>query len=125
RAALGADHEPACVEAHLEAVAEADERVASEPLATLDTLQQKAGRERAELHECRHRGIEVTGYVEGWLQLTSLRHVETPKKSRQQKTHPGLSGDGFQVPLDSFKSRETSWPSAHSVMKCATTRDAC
>src|SRR5215469_7123049 len=96
RPALSADGQPTGIQTHREAVAEADERIARQALAAFDTLQQEARRERAELHECRHRGVEITGYVEGWLQRTLLRHVETTKNPSR-----GYPEMGFLVPLDS------------------------
>src|SRR5579862_6166239 len=64
RTALTADREASGVEPYLEPVAEADEGVAREPLASLDALEQEARREGAELHERRYGSIEVTGNVE-------------------------------------------------------------
>ena len=50
--------------AHLERVTETDERVTREPFAPFDALEQKAWLERGELHERRHRRVQITGYVE-------------------------------------------------------------
>ncbi|MDE2138139.1 MAG: hypothetical protein KGJ68_11950, partial [Gammaproteobacteria bacterium] len=57
---------------------------------------QEARRECAELHERRDRGVEVTGDVEGRLQLSALPKNRTDNK----KPIPGSSGDGFLVPLN-------------------------
>src|SRR2546421_414573 len=118
RVTLRADHQARAVEPHLQRVAETDERVTREPLAALDALEQKARLERGELHERRHRRVEITGYVEGGLQ-----RCRTPKVDQHNKKPiPGSSGDGFLVPQE-ILSRE-SQPSAHSVMRGATTRNA-
>src|SRR5205085_1575801 len=94
RPALVADREPRAVEPHFQRVAETDERVTRQPLAALDALEQKARTERRELHERRHRRVEITGYVEGWLQRCG-----TPNVDRDNKTPiPGSSGDGFLAP---------------------------
>ena len=50
---------PVAIELDLEAVAEADEGVAREPLAALDALEQEARLERRELHERRDRRVEI------------------------------------------------------------------
>src|ERR1700730_17930925 len=85
---------PRLTEPHLQCVTETDERVTREPFAPLDALEQKARRERGELHARRHRCVEITGYVEGWLQ-----RFRTPDADQDNKKPiPGSSGDGFLVP---------------------------
>src|SRR6266404_8319892 len=64
RLMLRADRKARAIEPHLQRVAETDERVTREPLAALDALEQKARLERGELHERRHRRVQITGYVE-------------------------------------------------------------
>jgi len=71
RRALAADHEPARIEPHLEAIAEADEGEASEPLTALDALEQEARAERGQLHERRYRRVQITRNVERRLQRSS------------------------------------------------------
>ena len=62
-----ADVQTGCLQPHLETVAEADERIAREPLPTLDAFQQKTRAKRRELQIRRHRRIEIGGNVKGWL----------------------------------------------------------
>ena len=57
--------------AHLEAIAETNEREASEPLSSLDAFEQEARAECGELQERRYRRIEITGNVERRLQGSS------------------------------------------------------
>lgn len=63
-----AERESAAIEPDLETVAEADERVAREPFATLDALEEESGLERGELRERGNRSIQVAGDVERWFQ---------------------------------------------------------
>ncbi len=52
------------IQPQLEAVAEADEGIAREPLAPLHAFQQEARPERLQLEVGRHRGVEVGRDVE-------------------------------------------------------------
>ena len=61
---LAVDREPVGVELDGHGLAETDERVACEPLAALDALQQESRLERLQLHVRRYRGIEIGGDVE-------------------------------------------------------------
>ena len=64
RQTFAAELEPGGIEPELEAVAEADERVARQTFAALHALEQEARPERLELQVGRHRGVEVGGDVE-------------------------------------------------------------
>ena len=64
RQPFAAEAQACCVEPQLEAVAEADEGIAREPLAPLHAFQQEARPERLELEVGRHRGVEVGRDVE-------------------------------------------------------------
>ena len=85
RPPLRADRQPSAIEPHLEAVTEADERVTRQPLAAFDALQQETRLERGELHECRHRCVEIARYVEWRFQCAPT--IKNPS--------PEVSGDGF------------------------------
>ncbi len=61
------DAQAPVIEPDLEAIAEADERIARQPFAALDAFQQKAGLERLEFQIGRDWGVQVCGDVEGWL----------------------------------------------------------
>src|SRR5580658_817421 len=63
----GADMEARRFEPHVEAIAEADERIARQPLAAFDALQQEARTERRQLQIGRNRCIQIRSNVEWWL----------------------------------------------------------
>src|SRR5207244_12080448 len=92
-AALLPDPEPRAIEPHLERIPEPDEGIAREPLAALDALEEKPRREGTELHERRHRRVEVTGYVEWWLQCELQTKNPSPGSSgRSEERRVGKEG---------------------------------
>jgi hypothetical protein len=64
RTSLAVDLQAVGVEPVFEAIAETDEGIAREALATFDALEQEARPERLQLQVRRHRCVEVGGYVE-------------------------------------------------------------
>ena len=62
--ALAVHREAVGIQLERQCLAEADERIAREPLAALDALEQEARLERLELHVGRYRRIEIGRYVE-------------------------------------------------------------
>ena len=62
-----ADMQARRIEPHFQAIAEADEGIAREPLAALDAFQQEPRAQSAQFHIGRHRRVEVGGDVERWL----------------------------------------------------------
>ena len=64
RLQVGPDAQSAGVEPQLEAVAETDERIARQPLAPFDALEQEARPEGLQLEKGRDRGVEIGGDVE-------------------------------------------------------------
>jgi hypothetical protein len=80
------------VAAHLEPVAEADERVAPDAVPVLHTLQEETRVQRAELQIHRCRRIEVCWNVEGMVQRGLLSPVR--KMSSETKNPPSEAGGG-------------------------------
>ena len=93
------DGQAALVEPHLEAIAEADERIARQPLAALDALQQEARLERLELEIGRHRRVQVGGNVERRFQAAVPRRATSLREVRARGDKKPISGfalgDGF------------------------------
>jgi hypothetical protein len=87
----------AVLDAHLERIAEADERVASESLAPLGALEEEARRQGPELEVGRDRCVEVRGDVERGLHLSSRTRRRWPGW-RHEKTHRRLPGVGCGHP---------------------------
>ncbi len=84
RIVVAADGQRPRVEAHLQPIAEADERVAREPLAALDALEQEAGLERGELGEGRDRRVQITCDVEWRFQMHFLETTKNPSRWRRR-----------------------------------------
>ena len=95
------------VEAELQAVTEADERVTGEALAALHAFQQEARMERLQLQVRRHRGVEVGGDVEHCGR--HLRFLCREDPGTHKKTHPRLArGDGSWIPANEVRVRAHS-----------------
>jgi hypothetical protein len=107
RSALAAQHEPIAIQLHFEAIAEADERIACEPLAALDAFQQKARLERGELHERRDRRVEVPGDVEMRLHAVVLPQIT--RYAQTTKNPPPGSPEMGSGAVENLLSRE-NWP---------------
>jgi len=95
RQALGTDPQPGPVEPELEAVAEADEGIAGEPLAALHAFEQEARPERLQLQIGRDRRIEVGGDVEQACRNLRFLSREDPGDA-QKNPSPVDRGDGSQ-----------------------------
>src|SRR6185503_6407294 len=94
-----------------------------QPFATLDAFQQEARTEGGELHERRHRCVQIARYIEWRFQRVLLITACQKTGSLQTTKNPsrGLSGDGFLLDPRIIQSRETSrLPTPY--VKCATTR---
>jgi hypothetical protein len=64
----------------LETLAEADERVARQPLSALDAFQQETRIERSQLREGRNRRIQVSSDVERCFQSVFLKATKNPSR---------------------------------------------
>jgi hypothetical protein len=78
--ALGAQRQALAGEFYLEAVTEADEGKAREPLATLDALQEEARIESSQFREGRDWRIEVACDVERSFQNVTLEAIKNPSR---------------------------------------------
>src|SRR5579863_9591985 len=76
--ALSVETQTRSIQLQLEPRAESDERVTTQPLAALDTLEQEIGLERGKLHERRHRRIEIPRDVEWRFQHSTAPIIKKP-----------------------------------------------
>ena len=75
-----ADVQARGIQPHFETIAESDERIARQPFAALDALEQESRAKRRELQIRRHRRIEIGCNVERWLHAVPER-FESPQKN--------------------------------------------
>ncbi len=95
RSAPVADGESRRIEAHLQALAEADERVPRQALPTLHAFQEKAGAKRPELQVGGHGRVQIGGDVEGRLHV--IRAAQPNSRQAQKNPSPSHGGDGFWI----------------------------
>jgi hypothetical protein len=93
------------VQPYFKAIAEAQERIARQPLATLDTFQQEPGFELLQFQVCRNRGVEVGGYVERRLHSLIKISSETGFVVAKKNPPPLSAEMGFVFFLIAAKSQ--------------------
>jgi hypothetical protein len=118
--AAPADVQAGGVQPHFQAVAEPDERIASQSLAAFHAFQQESGTKRRKLQVRRHRCIQVCGNVERRLHGVGaiLGHQWASKKNPS----PSRGGDGFWISKRELKLKR---PAPTPSGKCATTGGHC